>query len=199
MAHGLKITRTDASAKKLRAIASRTEDGDVARRLLAIALAIEGMDRASAARICGMDRQTLRDWVHRYNAEGVAGLSNRLAPGAARRLDAEQMRAFAALVEHGPDIETDGVVRWRCVDLVRKIKEKFGVDYHERSVGKLLAAIGYVRISVRPQHPKSDPEVQEVFKKLSQRRSASNSPRRRAASRLRSGSRTRPEWVSRAH
>lgn len=199
MAHGLKITRTDASSAKLRAIAALTEDGDVARRLLAIALAMEGMDRASAARICGMDRQTLRDWVHRYNAEGVAGLSNRLAAGATRRLDAEQMCAFAALVKQGPDIETDGVVRWRCVDLVRKIKEKFDVDYHERSVGKLLAAIGYVRISVRPQHPNSDPEVQEVFKKLSRRRSAGNSPRRRAASRLRSGSRTKPEWASRAH
>ena len=199
MAHGLKITRTDASSTKLRAIAARTEDGDVARRLLAIALAMEGMDRASAARICGMDRQTLRDWVVRYNAEGVAGLSNRLAAGATRRLDAAQMHAFAALVEQGPDIETDGVVRWRCVDLVRKIKEIFGVDYHERSVGKLLAAIGYVRISVRPQHPNSDPEEQEVFKKLSQRRSASSSPRRRAASRLRSGSKTKPEWASRAH
>lgn len=199
MAHGLKITRTDASAADLRAIAARTEDGDVARRLLAIALAMEGMDRASAARICGMDRQTLRDWVVRYNAEGIAGLSNRLAAGAARRLDAEQMRAFVALVEQGPDIETDGVVRWRCVDLARKIKERFGVDYHERSVGKLLAAIGYVRISVRPQHPNSDPEVQEVFKKVSQRLFASSSPRRRAASRLRSGSKTRPEWASRAH
>jgi transposase len=199
MAHGLEITRRDASAADLRAIAARTEDGDVTRRLLSIALAMEGMDRASAARICGMDRQALRDWVHRYNAEGVAGLSNRLAAGAARRLDAAQMRAFAALVEAGPDIETDGVVRWRCVDLVRKIKERFGVDYHERSVGKLLAAIGYVRISVRPQHPNSDPEAQEVFKKTSQRLSAGSSPRRRAASRLRSGSKTKPEWASRAH
>jgi transposase len=39
------------------------------------------MDRASAARLAGMDRQTLRGWVHRYNAEGIAGLSNRPLPG----------------------------------------------------------------------------------------------------------------------
>ena len=49
--------------------------------LIAIANAVEGMKRASAARLAGMDRQTLRDWVHRYNAEGIAGLCNRPAPG----------------------------------------------------------------------------------------------------------------------
>jgi transposase len=113
-----------------------------------------------------MDRQTLRDWVHRYNAEGLAGLKNRKAPGRPSRLTAEQKAELAALVEKGPDAEKDGVVRWRCADLKRRIEETFGVRLHERTVSKQLKALGYVRLSVRPQHPKSDPQAQEAFKNV---------------------------------
>ena len=78
----------------------------------AIANALEGMDRASAARLAGMDRQTLRDWVHRYNEEGIAGLSNRPAPGRSPKLTEGQMAALKAVVLAGPDPAVDGVVRW---------------------------------------------------------------------------------------
>jgi len=63
----------------------------------------EGMDRASVARLAGMDRQTLRDWVHRYNAEGIAGLCNRPAPGRRPKLSEGQMAALKAVVLAGPD------------------------------------------------------------------------------------------------
>jgi transposase len=145
-----------------------------------------------------MDRQTLRDWVHRYNTQGVEGLVDRKAPGAEPRLTAEQKLEVAALVEAGPDPETDGVVRWRRVDLRKKIEERYGVKLHERSVGKLLRKLGYRRLSTRPQHPKSDEAVQEAFKKTSPSSSPRASPRPLAASRSRSGSRTRPASVSKA-
>ena len=70
----VKITRTDLSAAELRMAAAATRDARVARRLLALALVLEGSDREAAARLCGMDRQTLRDWVHRYNEASVEGL-----------------------------------------------------------------------------------------------------------------------------
>ena len=44
--------------------------------MLAIALVLEGRSREDAAASCGMDRQTLRDWAHRNNAEGLAGLAD---------------------------------------------------------------------------------------------------------------------------
>jgi transposase len=117
-----------------------------------------------------MDRQTLRDWVHRYNAEGLCGLSNRRSPGPPPRLSPDQKAALAALVEAGPDPATDGVVRWRRIDLKRWIEAQFGVVMHERTVGKQLAALGYRRLSARPQHPKADPAEQEAFKKTSPER-----------------------------
>ena len=112
-----------------------------------------------------MDRQTLRDWVHRYNNDGIAGLSNRYSAGPMPLLNLEQKAELAQMVREGPDLEADGVVRWRCVDLKRKIKDRFGVVMHERTVGKQLAALGFRRLSVRPQHPRSDPLAQEAFKK----------------------------------
>ena len=108
--------------------------------------------------------------MHRYNAEGVTGLVNRTVPHRPRRLAPGQLAALAAWVEAGPDPVRDGVVRWRRIDLQARIKAEFGVVLHERSVGKQLAALGFRRLSVRPQHPKSDPEAQEAFKKTSPKR-----------------------------
>lgn len=73
-------------------------------------------------------------------------------------------------MEAGPDPTRDGVVRWRRRDLQARIAAEFGVEFHERSVGKQLAALGFRRLSVRPQHPKSDPEAQVAFKKNSPKR-----------------------------
>lgn len=198
MGKSVEITRLDRTPAELRKLAAASDNGDVARRLLAIALVLEGVDRKHAAEACGMDRQTLRDWVHRYNDEGVEGLANRKSPGVPSRLSTAQKQRVAELVEAGPDISKDGVVRWRRVDLAKKIQDEFGVAYHERSVGKLLAALGYVRLSVRPQHPKSDPAAQEDFKKASPRPSATASLKRRAESRSKSGSRTRRASASKA-
>jgi transposase len=167
---GIAITRLDLTASELRAAAGRTKDARAVRRMLAIALVLEGVDRTTAAQTCGMDRQTLRDWVHRYNAEGLAGLVNRTVPHRPRRLAPDQMAELADWVEAGPDPVRDGVVRWRRKDLQARIAAAFGVTLHERSVGKQLAALGFRRLSVRPQHPQSDPQAQEAFKKTSPRR-----------------------------
>ena len=157
---GIAITRRELTAVELRRAAGRTKDARAARRMLAIALVLEGVDRTTAAATCGMDRQTLRDWVHRYNAEGLSGLVNRTVPHRPRRLAPEQLAELAAWVEAGPDPVRDGVVRWRRKDLQRRIAAAFGVALHERSVGKYLAALGYRRLSVRPQHPRTDPCAQ---------------------------------------
>ncbi|WP_109563727.1 winged helix-turn-helix domain-containing protein [Jannaschia seohaensis] len=105
--------------------------------------------------------------VHRYNDEGLDGLSDRRGPvGPPARLSAEQKAELAAIVERGPNLATDGVVRWRRVGLQRVIRERFGVEMHERTVGKQLAALGFRRLSVRPHHPRRDMEAQEAFKRM---------------------------------
>jgi transposase len=159
------ITRTELSAADLRREAARTRDAKTARRMLAIALVLEGRPQAEAAETCGMDRQTLRDWVHRYNAEGLAGLADLpRRNGPKPRLSPEQEAVVAGWAEQGPDLARDGVVRWRCRDLRNRIEREFAVGLHERTVGKLLARLAFRRLSVRPRHPQSDPEAQAVFR-----------------------------------
>jgi transposase len=160
----IEITRLDLSAAELRAAASRTRDAKAARRTLAVALVLEGRSRDEAARSCGMDRQTLRDWAHRYNEGGLDGLSDRPRRNGPRpRLSAEQVAQLAKWVAEGPDLARDGVMRWRCIDLQARILCEFAVSLHERTVGKLLHRLSFRRMSVRPQHPQSQPEAQAVF------------------------------------
>ena len=117
--------REDYSAKELRALARRSKTVNQSRRLLSLAAVRDGMDRGSAAKTGGMDRQTLRDWVHRFNASGPQGLIDNWTEGPKPRLSVEQMTEFARIVEVGPDREIDGVVRWRRIDLKRVIAERF--------------------------------------------------------------------------
>src|SRR5271154_4254889 len=162
--------RDDYSAGELRALARRSKTVNQRRRLLSLAGVRDGMDRGSAAKIGGMDRQTLRDWVHRFNAAGPDGLGDNWTAGPKSRLSAEQLAQVAQIVEAGPDREKDGVVRWRRLDLKRVIAERFGVDFYPRYVGKLLKKLGFSHISARPRHPAQDERTVEAFKKTSRAR-----------------------------
>ena len=158
--------REDHSAEELRGLARRSKDVNQSRRLLSLAAVRDGMDRGSAAKIGGMDRQTLRDWVHRFNASGPEGLIDNWTDGPKPRLSAAQLAEVAAIVEAGPDREKDGVVRWRRVDVKRVIAERFGVAFHERYVGKLLKKLGFSHMSARPRHPGQDERIVEAFKNV---------------------------------
>ena len=157
--------RTDYSAAELRRLAAATKHANQSRRLLSLAAVADGMNRTDAARIGGMDRQTLRDWVHRFNAHGPDGLLDQWSKGLPPRLSPAQQAELAQLVETDPDRATHGVVRWRRIDLQRVILERFGIAYHERTIGKLLKALGFLHISARPRHPAQDGRTIEVFKK----------------------------------
>ena len=198
MAAGVAITRSELDAAGLRRAASRSRDADAARRMLALALVLEGRTRTEAAKLCGMDRQTLRDWAHRYNEHGLPGLSDRAPPGARPRLSPGQTEEVAQLVREGPTFSEHGVVRWRRVDLSRVIKQRFGVDLAERSVGDLLRRLGFRRLSARPRHPGHDAAAQEAHKKTSPTWLAPRSRPRRATGRSNSGGRTRPALANRA-
>ena len=163
--------RDDYDAGELRALAKHSRDPRQIRRLLALAAVYAGVSRAAAAEVGGMDRQTLRDWAHRFNGEGPEGLRDRPRAGRPRRLSEAQMAALAEIVETGPDPATDGVMRWRRIDLKRVIEARFGVVYSERAISDLLARLSFSCISGRPQHPRQDQRVLDGFKKTSRARS----------------------------
>jgi len=186
----ISVTRT-MDVRELRRLARLEKSGRVASRLLAIANVVSGMSRGMAAQMAGMERQTLRDWVHRFNAEGIEGLRDRPRSGRPWEIDDEDRKKLREIVDAGPDPSTGGLVRWRRVDLKKWLKNSCGADYHERSVGKLLKRLGYSHMSVRPIHAESDPALLADFKKTSKRRSERLSLGTPKASPLNSGSRTK--------
>ena len=157
--------RGDIEVAELRRLARRERDGRVSARLLALANALNGMSREAAARSAGMDRQTLRDWVVRFNAAGVAGLRDQPRPGRPPRLTEGQQAAFKAIVLRGPDPERDGVSAWRIADLCRIAAERFAVAYREGGMLRLVKALDLSWQKTRPSHPKADKAAQERFQR----------------------------------
>ena len=163
-ARGLPI-RDDVPAAELRRLARRERDGAAAARMYAVANALEGMNRADAARLAGMERQALRDAVVRFNAEGLAGLHNRPHPGPAPRLDADRRAALKQLVLDGPDVEKAGLSAWTLADLCREVEQRWAVRFHPGHMSKLVRGLGLSHQKARPTHPKRDPDAQAAFAK----------------------------------
>jgi transposase len=190
--------RTDIEAAELRRLARREADGRVAARLLGLANVLDGMGREAAARAAGMDRQTLRDWVHRFNAEGVGGLRDQLRPGRPAWLTEGEQAALKAIVLRGPEPDRDGVSAWRIVDLCRIAEERFDVAYREGGMLRLVKALKLSWQKTRPAHPKADRAAQQRFKKGASPPRWAPSPRPIRGRRSSSGARTRPASARRA-
>src|SRR4051795_6599011 len=156
--------RTDRDPAELRRLARREQDGRVGARLLALANALDGLPRERAAELAGISGQTLGDWVHRYNAEGVAGLRDRSRPGRPCALDEGRQAALKALILRGPRLERDGCVAWRIRDLCALAERRFGVRYGESGMARLMKRLDLSRQKARPVHPEADPKARERFK-----------------------------------
>lgn len=163
--------RRDRTSVMLRKWARRAADPRAASRAFAIANALDGLPRADAARLAGMERQALRDAVVRYNAEGVNGLSDRprVRPS---RLTEGQQAALRAMILRGPDPERDGVSSWTRADIADLIERHFGHRYHVSSLSKILRALGFSRQKTRPSHPNADPKAHVAWLKKGAARSA---------------------------
>ena len=159
--------RTDFTAGDVRRLAKRAKDVSQARRLLAIAAVLDGASREDAAKIGGMDRQTLRDWVIRFNEQGPDGLINLPSPGVPPKLNAAHKAFLAQLVEQGPIPAVHGVVRWRACDLIMRLYEEFGLSVSDDTIYRALKDLSFSHVSARPKAYKQDPDAMDAFKKTS--------------------------------
>lgn len=166
MAGSALAIRTDLhTARDLRRLARREHDRRAAMRMLALANAMEGMTRAEAARLAGMERQALRDAVIRYNTEGLAGLHDRPKPGRPPTLSEGEQATLRAVILHGPDPTCDGGGDWTLPMLCRWIEGRFGKTMHPDSLSRVVRGLDLSRQKTRPRHPQADPTAQAAFKK----------------------------------
>ena len=166
--------RTDYTASEVRRFARRAKDGAQARRLLALAAVLDGASREEAAKIGGMDRQTLRDWVIRYNEQGPDGLINIPSPGAPPKLDDTHKAFLRRLVDEGPIPAIHGVVRWRACDLIMRLHDEFGLSVSDDTIYRALKDLGFSHVSARPKAYKQDADAIAAFKKRMARPVASD-------------------------
>lgn len=172
--------RDDCDAAQLKLSARRSDNADQVRRLLALAAIYDGASRAEAAQIGGVTRQIVRDWVMRFNEGGPDALVARKAPGKPPLLNSQQRAALAQVIEDGAVPAIDGVVRWRLVDLVQWVFEKFAISISRQTLGRELRAMGYRKLSARPRHHAQAAGAVEAFKKAS-RQPSRRSPARKAS------------------
>jgi transposase len=164
-AHGLAIRTDVATPTELRRLAKKEPRRRTAQRMLAIANALDGMRRAEAARAAGIERQSLRDAVVRFNAEGLPGLIDRPSGRRPERLsEAEQ----AVLVNHllrGPDPDRGEPSAWTLPDLCRFIEARFSKTMRPQSMSRVVRRLGLSKQKARPVHPKRDAKAAEAFAK----------------------------------
>lgn len=174
--------RSDYTGVDLRGFARRSSDADQVRRLLAVALILDGGRRSEAAKVAGVTLQIVRDWVLRFNEYGPEGLATRKAPGRVSILNDDQRAKLAAMVEAGPIPAAHGVVRWRLCDLALWIHDEFNLSITRHTLGRELRAMGYRKLSARPRHRGQKDDDIVDFKKVSLpvwRRSSGSSPKKR--------------------
>jgi transposase len=184
--------RADFDGPGLRRLARETKDANQTRRLLALAAIYDGSSRTDAALIGSVTLQIVRDWVLRFNERGPAGLINGKAPGSPSKLNGEQRRALAAIVESGPIPAVQGIVRWRRKDLVQWIFEEFAISLDETTIGRELKALGFAKLSARPRHYAQNEFEVATFKKTSQPSWRPSGPNSRKAPRSSSGGLMKP-------
>jgi transposase len=173
--------RTDYTSEKLRRLAQRAKNAGQTCRLLAIAAVLDGASREDAAKIGGMDRQTLRDWVIRFNEQGPDALVNIPSPGVPPKLGKKHRAFLARLVEEGPIPAVHGVVRWRACDLIMRLHEEFGISVSDDTIYRALKTLGFSHVSARPKAYKQDRDAMEAFKKTLPTASQRSAPSSRRA------------------
>jgi len=149
----------------LRKLARTSNDADQTRRLLALSVIYEGGRRTEAAQVGGVELQTVRDWVLRFNAGGPEGLIDGKAPGGEPKLTPAQKQALIGIIERGPIPAIHGVVRWRLTDLAGWVFDEFGVSLSESGMSRIVRGLGFAKLSARPRHHAQNEYAIEDFKK----------------------------------
>ena len=149
---------------ELASLGENRKNARVERRILALRMIAAGQLAVDIAPIVGVDERTVRDWVQKYNSEGVSSLRYDACKGSQSHLSPEAEEELKEAIRQGPPPEMKISV-WRGWALQRWIHEKFGVEYSESGVYFLLHRLGFSSLMPRPVHPESDASAQDDFKK----------------------------------
>lgn len=156
--------QTSLTPDELAKIAKKEPNPRVRQRLLAVRLVVMGNTAPQAAKAVGLKQRQSRNWIHRFNDEGVNGLRDRPRPGQPVKLPRQKEQAFRERIEKGAG-QKDPTPNLRVKNIQRILREEFGADYCLGGTYFLLHRLGFSSLVPRPRHPKADPQAQARFKK----------------------------------
>ena len=156
--------QTSLTPDELAKIAKKEPNPRVRQRLLAVRLVVMGNTAPQAAKAVGLKQRQSRNWIHRFNDEGVNGLRDRPRPGQPVKLPRQKEQAFRERIEKGAG-QKDSTPNLRVKNIQRILREEFGADYCLGGTYFLLHRLGFSSLVPRPRHPKADPQAQARFKK----------------------------------
>lgn len=149
-------------------IAKREPNPRVRQRLLAIRLVVMANTVPQAAKAVGLKERQTRNWIHRFNAEGVNGLRDRPRPGQPVKLTRQKESVFRERIVKGASPK-DPTRNLRVKDIQRILREEFDADYCLGGTYFLLHRLGFSSLVPRPRHPQADQQTQDQFKKNAKR------------------------------
>ena len=118
------------------------------RRFEAVRMVEQGLNQSETARRLSVARQTVGEWLRLYREQGAAGLRQAGRAGRKPLLDSQQLAQLEAMLLEGPEAHGFPTPLWSCPRVARLIRDRFGVNYHEGHVWKLLRALSW-----SPQRP----------------------------------------------
>ena len=156
--------QTNLTPDDLAKIAKKEPNPRVRQRLLAVRLVVMGNTVPQAAKAVGLKQRQSRNWIHRFNEEGLHGLRDRPRPGQPVKLPRQKEQAFRERIAEGAG-KKDSTPNLRVKDIQRILREEFGADYCLGGTYFLLHRLGFSSLVPRPRHPKADQQAQSRFKK----------------------------------
>ena len=156
--------QTNLTPDDLEKIAKKEPNPRVRQRLLAVRLVVMGNTVPQAAKAVGLKQRQSRNWIHRFNEEGLHGLRDRPRPGQPVKLPRQKEQAFRERIAEGAG-KKDSTPNLRVKDIQRILREEFGADYCLGGTYFLLHRLGFSSLVPRPRHPNADQQAQARFKK----------------------------------
>ncbi len=143
----------------------RSEESRYDHRLHGVLLVAQGLSCPEVGRLLGDSPRAVEYWVHRFEDKGLAGLVEGERPGRPRRLSEEQLAEIASVLRQPPEAVgiTSGI--WDGKGLAAFIKERYGVSLGVRQCQYIFKSLGFRRRKPRPVIARSDPGLQETYKK----------------------------------
>ena len=158
------LPRDEADRQRLEELVRSESNAKQRDRYRAVLLAMDEAEREGdeIAEVVGRSPRFVDEWASRYRRGGIVALVPKKQPGRRPKLTAEQEQKLKARLDAGPR-ESDGVCALRGKDIVRIIKQEFGVTHTLGGVYDVLRRLGYSDLAPRPLHRKNDPAAMEKF------------------------------------